>query len=236
MSHKISPAQVRQIRTDFQKAEGGKNDAATRKLQKDLNAVGAHLAVDGDIGPLTRDAYKAFQAKYHGDSFQSGTTPSRRPGQPPTGQPGTTPSGQTTQAAGEQQGHTVQSHAKTKPTKPTKSAKPKDKETAWIDQAFKDLGKTPSPKLLTAIKYIISVEDRQLDPKARNPSGATGLMQMMPGTFKAYMVKGHGDPTNPVDNLLAALNYMKESPSYGKGNFDAGVEAAYNHEKADHWY
>ncbi len=38
---------------------------------------------------------------------------------------------------------------------------------------------------------------------------ATGLFQMMPPTFEQYKVKGHEDIFNPLDNALAAINYIK---------------------------
>lgn len=38
---------------------------------------------------------------------------------------------------------------------------------------------------------------------------ATGLMQTLPSTFKAHAYKGHGNINNPVDNAIAAIDYIK---------------------------
>jgi hypothetical protein len=50
------------------------------------------------------------------------------------------------------------------------------------------------------------VADRRLGP---NWYQATGLFQMMRPTFDQYKVQGHDDIFNPLDNTLAAINYIK---------------------------
>ncbi len=53
------------------------------------------------------------------------------------------------------------------------------------------------------------------NPKAVNKIAvkgehATGLMQMLPSTFRAYAAPGMTDIFNPVHNLVAAINYIKK--------------------------
>ena len=48
------------------------------------------------------------------------------------------------------------------------------------------------------------------NPTIVNPNGgATGLMQVKPGTFSANAAPGMGSITNPLDNAVAAINYIK---------------------------
>lgn len=53
---------------------------------------------------------------------------------------------------------------------------------------------------------------------AYNPSGASGIAQMMPGTFAAY---GSGNIWNPVDNLRASWNYVQHT--YGSAGNIPGL-------------
>lgn len=57
------------------------------------------------------------------------------------------------------------------------------------------------------IKSIIRVESN-FNPDARNPSSsATGLMQLISGTWN-WMTGGSGDPTKPNDNIAAGAKYL----------------------------
>ncbi|MBM5675612.1 peptidoglycan DD-metalloendopeptidase family protein [Listeria seeligeri] len=47
------------------------------------------------------------------------------------------------------------------------------------------------------------------DINAKNGIASRGLMQTIPSTFNAYKMKGHGNIMNPVDNILAAIGYIK---------------------------
>lgn len=78
----------------------------------------------------------------------------------------------------------------------------------WARQAAAITGTALSPQDASDLNFIISHES-SWNPSAYNPSGASGLGQLMPGTFAGHAVPGHGDIWNPVDNLAAAINYMK---------------------------
>lgn len=78
----------------------------------------------------------------------------------------------------------------------------------WTSQAAALTGTAISPQDASDLNFIISHES-SWNPAAYNPSGASGLGQLMPGTFAGHAVPGHGDIWNPVDNLAAAINYMK---------------------------
>ncbi|EEO6207636.1 peptidoglycan DD-metalloendopeptidase family protein [Listeria monocytogenes] len=47
------------------------------------------------------------------------------------------------------------------------------------------------------------------DINAKRGMASQGLMQTIPPTFNAYKMKGHGNILNPVDNILAAIRYIK---------------------------
>lgn len=82
--------------------------------------------------------------------------------------------------------------------------KPEEYKDA-IKQAAKEMGQTVSDEQVNSIIEQIRHESGG-DPNAKNGSGATGLLQYKPGTFKAYAVKGHTDIYNSYDQLLAFFN------------------------------
>ncbi|EAC5748284.1 phage tail tape measure protein [Listeria monocytogenes] len=47
------------------------------------------------------------------------------------------------------------------------------------------------------------------DINAKRGMASQGLMQTIPPTFNAYKMKGHNNILNPVDNILAAIGYIK---------------------------
>lgn len=73
------------------------------------------------------------------------------------------------------------------------------------------------------IHAIIRAESAY-DPEAVSVKGATGLMQLMPGTAGHYGVK---DRSNPVDNIEGGVKYLKDLMTLYNGNTEL-VLAAYN--------
>lgn len=47
------------------------------------------------------------------------------------------------------------------------------------------------------------------DINAQEGHPSQGIMQTIPSTFAAYMVPGHGNILNPIDNIAAAIGYIK---------------------------
>lgn len=86
---------------------------------------------------------------------------------------------------------------------------------SWILQA---IGLTGVPKNWANDLAIIAMHESGGNPNAINnwdinaqeghPS--QGIMQTIPGTFAAHMVPGHGNILNPIDNIAAAIGYIKD--------------------------
>jgi hypothetical protein len=98
----------------------------------------------------------------------------------------------------------------------------------WISEA---LQKTGAPASWAAALRTIAERESSLNPAAGNldASGGNpartplGLMQMLPSTFAAHAVPGHGDILDPVDNLIAAIGYIRSR--YGDPSATPGLRA-----------
>lgn len=49
------------------------------------------------------------------------------------------------------------------------------------------------------------------DINAKQGHPSKGLMQTIDGTFNAYKIRGHGDIWNPIDNIIAAIRYIRSN-------------------------
>jgi soluble lytic murein transglycosylase-like protein len=76
----------------------------------------------------------------------------------------------------------------------------------WIDEA---IARTGVPDSWAPGLKAIAQHESSLNPTAVNPSGPTGLMQMLPSTFAAHAEPGQRNILDPVDNLTAAIDYIK---------------------------
>ena len=77
-----------------------------------------------------------------------------------------------------------------------------------IKQALGMAGLPQTNKYIKAWQEQARTEST-FNPKARNPSGASGLVQVKPATFGQYKLPGHGNIWNPLDNLIAGMRYAK---------------------------
>jgi soluble lytic murein transglycosylase-like protein len=98
----------------------------------------------------------------------------------------------------------------------------------WIDAA---LARTGAPQSWAAGLKEIAAHESSLDPAAANTAASggnaartpLGLMQMLPSTFAAHAQPGHGDILDPVDNLSAAIDYIRTR--YGDPAHTPGLRA-----------
>lgn len=89
----------------------------------------------------------------------------------------------------------------------------KTKLTAWMTEALTKKGMLNPLNLASGIRRAMqesggdpnSVNTWDSNAKAGTPS--KGLMQVIEPTFRQYMEPGHGNIFDPVDNILASINY-----------------------------
>lgn len=109
--------------------------------------------------------------------------------------------------------------------------------TDWLKQAMSLVGAPDD--WLPALQTLVSKESGG-DPNEINsaPVGnehATGLLQTLPSTFQEYMLSGHSNILNAVDNASAALKYIMErygSP-YNIPNLFSGNYIGYQNGTSD---
>ncbi|MBF7104622.1 peptidoglycan DD-metalloendopeptidase family protein [Pediococcus pentosaceus] len=89
-----------------------------------------------------------------------------------------------------------------------------------VKSALSKLGLSTSTSMVSRVLRQINTESSG-NPKAMGGTDgladghAEGLMQVKPGTFRAYHLSGHNNIWNGYDNILAGLNYAKHR--YGSG-------------------
>lgn len=89
-----------------------------------------------------------------------------------------------------------------------------------VKRALSKLGLSTSASMVSRVLRQINTESGG-NPRAMGGTDgladghAMGLMQVKPGTFRAYHLPGHNDIWNGFDNMLAGLNYAKHR--YGSG-------------------
>lgn len=89
-----------------------------------------------------------------------------------------------------------------------------------VKSALGKLGLSTSESMVNRVLRQINTESSG-NPKAMGGTDgladghAEGLMQVKPGTFRAYHLSGHNNIWNGYDNMLAGLNYAKHR--YGSG-------------------
>ena len=98
----------------------------------------------------------------------------------------------------------------------------------WIAEA---IARTGAPASWAPALRTIAEHESSLNPAAANlaasggnPATAPlGLMQMLPSTFAAHAQPGHGNILDPVDNVAAAIDYIRRR--YGDPSSTPGLRA-----------
>ena len=99
---------------------------------------------------------------------------------------------------------------------------------SWIAEA---IARTGVPASWAPALRTIAGHESSFNPAAVNMSAAggnparapQGLMQTLPSTFAAHARPGHGNILDPVDNLMAAIDYIRRR--YGDPSSTPGMQA-----------
>jgi soluble lytic murein transglycosylase-like protein len=108
------------------------------------------------------------------------------------------------------------------------TAAPGGNADQWIAEA---IARTGAPASWAPALKTIAEHESSLDPAAANAAASgghaaatpLGLMQMLPSTFAAHARPGHADILDPVDNVSAAIDYIKDR--YGDPANTPGLRA-----------
>jgi TP901 family phage tail tape measure protein len=79
----------------------------------------------------------------------------------------------------------------------------------WHEEGLRYSGAFPVTPTNLSKLHNLAMKESGDNPKAKNPSGASGLMQMMPPTFDAHKVNAGDDIMNPIHNTAASARYQK---------------------------
>ena len=120
-----------------------------------------------------------------------------------------------------------------------------------VKKALSQLGLSTSGSMVSKVLKQIQTESSGNAKAIGGNDGladgnATGLMQVKPGTFKAYAVDGHNNIMNGYDNILAGLNYAKhrygsdlsflgQGHGYANGGRTNGIGIVGEVEGEDEW-
>jgi SLT domain-containing protein len=113
---------------------------------------------------------------------------------------------------------------------------PAGQVSQWIAEALSILG-FPQSYAAGIYQQIMTesggnpraVQHGYTDVNTLSGNLAQGIMQVIPPTFRANMLPGHGDPFNPVDNIIAGSRYAMNR--YGAGWFSPGPQHSHGYDE-----